>query len=114
MRGRAVQSAQKQTSDFPLLMWDIDEVHSSESMPKHVNTGGLNLTLDEIRAAFEGSPYAELPVLNLKQVSDLLQVPVDTLYQWSSQGYFKNCAQQNGKHLLFFRDRLLQTIFNED
>lgn len=76
-------------------------------------SNGLNLSLEEIHAAFQGSAWEELypPILKIKQASALLQLPVQTLYQMSSQGQFKNCARKVGKHLLFFRDRLIQSIF---
>lgn len=53
------------------------------------------------------------PVLTTDQAAELLQVPKATLYDWSSRGLLKGCARKVGKHLRFFRDRLLLKIFNE-
>jgi hypothetical protein len=77
--------------------------------------GNLRLTDREIHAAFTADPWAERfpPVLSLAQAADLLQVPMATIYAWSSRGYFKGCARHVGKHVRIFRDRLLQKIFNE-
>jgi hypothetical protein len=77
---------------------------------------GLNLSSEEIAAPFRDSKWGEEfpPVLEIPQVSSLLHIPIQTLYQMSSQGQFVNCAVKQGKRLVFHRDRLLQTIFNLD
>jgi hypothetical protein len=43
----------------------------------------------------------------------MLRVPVATVYDWSSRKLLVTCARRVGKHLRFFRDRLLTHIFNE-
>jgi hypothetical protein len=77
---------------------------------------GLNLSREELVAPFRDSKWGEEfpPVLDVQLVSRLLRLPVQTIYQMSSQGQFANCALKRGKRLLFYRDRLLQTIFNLD
>ena len=76
---------------------------------------GLNLSAAEIRATFESSEWATRfpPVLSTQQAADLLQVPLDTIYDWSSRGLLQGCSRRVGKHLRFFRERLLTTIFNQ-
>ena len=75
----------------------------------------LRLTSDEIAAGFADPSLAARfpPVLSVAQAADLLQVPIATIYDWSSRGLLKSCARRVGKHLRIFRDRLLAKAFNE-
>ncbi len=77
--------------------------------------GNLKLTDKEITQAFASPTWSERfpPVLSVGQVAELLQVPVNTIYQWRSRGLLKGCCRKTGKRLLFVRDRLFKTIFNE-
>ena len=50
------------------------------------------------------------PLLSVGQAAELLQVPKQTVYAWSSQGLLDGCKARAGKHLRLFRDRLLQTL----
>ena len=52
-------------------------------------------------------------MLTVDQAAELLSVPKATLYAWKSQGKLKGCCQKLGKHLRFFRDRLIQTVMND-
>ncbi len=76
---------------------------------------GLNLSAAEIRATFDSAEWATRfpPVLSTPQAAELLQVPLDTIYDWSSRGLLKGCSRRAGKHLRFFRDRLISKVFNE-
>ena len=51
-------------------------------------------------------------VLNVQQAAELLQVPVATIYDWSSRGLLRGCARKIGKRLRISRDRFLQQAFN--
>jgi excisionase family DNA binding protein len=75
----------------------------------------LKLTKGEIEAPFTAGHWASRypPVLTVEQAAELLQVPKGTLYDWSSRGLLKACARRVGKHLRFYRDRLIHRIFNE-
>ena len=75
----------------------------------------LKLTDKEITAAFADPLYAERfpPVLTIEQTAALLQVPVQTVYQWRSRGLLGACCRKIGKHLRFYRDRLIKKMFNE-
>jgi len=77
--------------------------------------GSLKLTDREISLTFADPLCAQRfpPVLSVEQASDLLQVPVDTIYQWRSRGLLGSCCRRIGKHLRFYRDRLLKKVFNE-
>ncbi|MDB5349340.1 MAG: DNA-binding protein [Planctomycetota bacterium] len=76
---------------------------------------GLKLTKLEIAAAFGDSNWAAAypPVLSALQLSAMLQIPLSTIYAWSSRGLLRGCGRRIGKHLRFFRDRVLLRIFNE-
>ena len=73
----------------------------------------LKLTPREICAAFdraEGTPTP--PVLTVDEAAALLRIPKATLYDWRSRGLLSGCCRKVGKHLRFFRDRLIQQVFN--
>jgi len=75
----------------------------------------LKLTMGEISAACsDGAGKQYPPILTTQQAAELVGVPIGTIYAWSSQGRLKGCARKVGKHLRFFRDRLISRIFNED
>ena len=52
------------------------------------------------------------PVLSVTQAAELLQVPVATIYDWSSRGLLRGCARRIGKRLRISRDRFLKQAFN--
>jgi excisionase family DNA binding protein len=82
-------------------------------MPR--KTEGIGLTPREIAAAFSDERTAGKcpPVMTVDEAADLLRVPKHTIYDWSSRGLLKGCSRRMGKHLRFFRDRLLLHAFNE-
>lgn len=75
----------------------------------------LRLTPKEVADATADPVWATKfpPVLTVDQAADLLQVPKLTVYDWSSRGLLRGCGRKVGKHLRFFRDRLIVHIFNE-
>ena len=75
----------------------------------------LRITKEEIAAAFAVGEWANRfpPILTVDQAAELLSIPKATLYSWKSQGKLKGCCQKLGKHLRFYRDRLIQTVMNE-
>jgi excisionase family DNA binding protein len=75
----------------------------------------LKLTDAEIQRAFADSRWADSfpPILTVDQVAELLSVPRATVYDWSSRGLLSACSRRVGKHLRFFRNRLLQQVFNK-
>ena len=75
----------------------------------------LNLTAQDVANAFAEPVWAAKfpPVLTIDQAAELLQIPKQTLYDWSSRGLLRGCCRKVGKHLRFFRDKLLFLIFNE-
>jgi hypothetical protein len=76
-------------------------------------SNGLNLSEAEIQKLFDGGAWADRPFLTLADVADLLNIPKGTIYDWRSRGLLDNCSRKVGKQVLFVRDRLIQTIFNQ-
>lgn len=71
------------------------------------------LKRDEIAQAFVEGPGASVPViLSPVQLAELLGLSVKTIYEWAAQGYLDGAFRKRGKHLLFWRDRALDRIFN--
>lgn len=75
----------------------------------------LQLTDKEITQMFPEGIYADRfpPIMSLEEAADLLQVPKDTLRDWRSRGLLSGCCRKIGKHLRFFRDRLIKKVFND-
>jgi hypothetical protein len=75
----------------------------------------LRLTDKEIALSFSDPLWAERfpPVMSVPQAAELLDVPVATIYDWRSRGLLGKCSRKFGKHVHFFRDRLVQQVFNE-
>lgn len=51
-------------------------------------------------------------VLTVEQAAKALNVPVKTIYEWSSQGRLAACARRRGKRLLILRDNFFKEIFD--
>jgi len=75
----------------------------------------LKLTAQEVRASFQSETDAGRfpPVLSVDQAAELLLVPKATIYDWRSRGLLNGCSRRLGKHVRFFRDRLILHVFNE-
>jgi len=75
----------------------------------------MKLTSTEIDAAFADPHWAAKfpPIMTIQQAAELLQIPVATLYDWRSRGVLTGSCRKVGKHLRFFRNRLVQRVMNE-
>jgi excisionase family DNA binding protein len=73
------------------------------------------LTPRELASSFSKPAWGSRfpPILTVDQAAELLQVPKQTIYDWHSRELLRGCCRRVGKHLRFFRDRLLLHIFNE-
>lgn len=62
---------------------------------------------EEIRRILE--QYAERypPLVSAPQAAEIADVPLPTVYQWSSQGEFDDCKSRRGKRLRISRDCLV-------
>ena len=72
-------------------------------------TSFLAPTKEEIRGWFSDPYWSEKfpPLLNVRQAADLAQVPLATIYDWSSRGHLECCSSRVGKHLRIQRDRFI-------
>jgi hypothetical protein len=75
---------------------------------------GINLSPREIEAAFGSETLRELypPILDVQQVAALLRLSKKTVYYWAQTGRFDGAFRKRGKHLLFWRDRVVKKIFD--
>lgn len=75
----------------------------------------LNLTKKELTEAFSDPYWSKKfpPLMTIGQAAELLQIPKATIYEWRSRGRLQGCCRKVGKHLRFFRDRLVTRLFNE-
>ena len=74
------------------------------------------LTAKELTQLFADPHWAERfpPILSVDQAAELLQVPKQTIYDWSSRGLLHGCKAKVGKYLRLFRDRLVQKTYHGD
>jgi excisionase family DNA binding protein len=67
----------------------------------------------ELQAPFSTEFGKEFPpILSPAQLASLLSVKRKTIYVWTSSGRLDGCYRKRGKHVLFWRDRVLDRIFN--
>ena len=76
---------------------------------------GIKLSPSEIRSAFDSAELRAQfpPILNVTDAVRLLRLPSrKTLYVWIARDRLNGAFRKRGKHLLFWRDRLIDIIFN--
>lgn len=74
-----------------------------------------NLSASEIARAFADNPGTGGqfgPILDLGQVSELLGATVSTVRDWKAKGRLEGCYRKRGKHLFFWRDHVIEKVFN--
>ncbi len=52
------------------------------------------------------------PLLTPEQCAEMVQVPVRTVYDWSSRKLLVSCSAKIGRHLRIDRDRFIQHVLN--
>jgi hypothetical protein len=71
------------------------------------------LTPEEIAAPFTGAWGERFPpCLTRKQVAELLGKSVKVIDFWKAKGRLDSTFRKRGKHLFFWRDRILDVIYN--
>ncbi len=71
------------------------------------------LTKDELQRPFDrelGEQHP--PILNPKQLAALCGLSVKTIYAWLADGRLDGAFRKRGKHVLIWRDKALDIIFN--
>ncbi len=67
----------------------------------------------ELRRPFAGEAGSTYPpVLDVAQVAALLGVGVGTVRDWRRKGRLDGTFRKRGKHLLFWRDLVVNRVFN--
>jgi len=89
-------------------------ITSQSNIGPVMDDSSLKLTDKEIAATFADPIWAARfpPILDIHQAASLLNLPVGTLRDWRSRGLLNGCCRKLGKHLRFYRDRLLKHVFN--
>jgi excisionase family DNA binding protein len=78
-----------------------------------VSARNRNLSLAEISQPFDGKAGDDYPViLSPDQLASLLGLSVKTVYEWISQGRLDGSFRKRGKHVLIWRDRVIDLLFN--
>jgi helix-turn-helix protein len=78
-----------------------------------VSTRKRPLSKDEIGRAFHGmAAEAFPPILSPAQLATLAGMSVKTVYDWIAKGRLDGAFRKRGKHVLLWRDRALDILFN--
>lgn len=79
----------------------------------NVSTRKHRLTPAEIAEAFAGDACGQTPVvLSPEQVAGLIGRSRKTVYDWLTKGRLEGTYRKRGKHILFWRNRVLDRIYN--
>lgn len=85
----------------------------SDRRAHSVSTRKRKLSKVEIQQSLaEGSGTSLPPILTVDQLAQLLQVSPKTVYQWKAQGRLDGAFRKRGKHILVWRDRVIDLLFN--
>jgi len=71
------------------------------------------LSSEEIARTFHGDVGdAFPPILSPRQLAQLLNLSPKTIYDWIAQGRLDGAYRKRGKHVLIWRDRVIELLFN--
>jgi hypothetical protein len=72
-----------------------------------------NLTPEEIAAPFAGAWGEQFPpIISRPQVAKLFGKSVKAIDDWKAKGRLDGTFRKRGKHLFFWRDRVIDLIYN--
>lgn len=72
-----------------------------------------NLSAQELQAPFTGALAEQFPpILTPAVLAALLLLSPKTIYEWIAKGRLDGAFRKRGKHVLIWRDRALDLIFN--
>lgn len=78
-----------------------------------MSSRNARLTADEIARPFTDDLARRFPpVISPEQLAELLGKSVKTIYHWLAAGRFDGAYRKRGKHVLLWRDRALDLLFN--
>lgn len=71
------------------------------------------ITKEEIQQGFaEGIGAQYGPVLTVDELAQILRGSSKTVYEWITKGRLDGAFRKRGKHILIWRDKALDIIFN--
>jgi excisionase family DNA binding protein len=71
------------------------------------------LTEEELSRPFHGDWARRYPpILSVRQLAALLNGSPKTIYEWIGKGRLDGAFRKRGKHILIWRDRALDLLFN--
>lgn len=71
------------------------------------------ISRDEIAAVFgRDSEFSAPPIISPKQLASILGLSRKTIYLWIEAGRLNGAFRKRGKHILLWRDRAIEIIFN--
>ena len=72
------------------------------------------LTTDELAQPFRAGAWADQfpPILSPTQLAALVGRSRKTIDDWVAKGRLDGCCRRRGKHLLIWRDKALDLLFN--
>jgi excisionase family DNA binding protein len=78
-----------------------------------VSTRKRKLSNAEVQRGCAGDANAAVPpILSPHELAAMLHLSVKTIYEWISKGRLDGAFRKRGKHVLIWRDRALDIIFN--
>ena len=77
-----------------------------------MSTRNRPLNREEIRQAFADVASSASPIISPRQLSQIIGISVKTIYEWIAKGRLHGAYRKRGKHVLLWRDRVLEIIFN--
>lgn len=71
------------------------------------------VTAEDLHRTFDGQ-WGERypPILSPADLADLLRLSRKTIYEWISKGRLDGAFRRRGKHVLIWRDRAIDILFN--
>src|SRR5690242_13476176 len=78
-----------------------------------MSTRKTKLSVEQIAQAFAEGPHAQVPlIISPAQLGQLLGISPKTIYEWIALGRLDGAFRKRGKHILIWRDRALELLFN--
>jgi len=87
--------------------------HAGSGGEQAVSTRKRPLSKEEIARPFSGATGFPCPVIvSPVQLASLLGLSVKTVYEWIAKGRLDGAFRKRGKHVLIWRDRAIDLLFN--
>src|SRR5262249_52355420 len=87
--------------------------HAGSGGEQAVSTRKRPLSKEEIARPFSGATGFPCPVIvSPAQLASLLGLSVKTVYEWIAKGRLDGAFRKRGKHVLIWRDRAIDLLFN--